>query len=101
MVLMPKAVKVGPYTYRIAVTPDIDEFGHTANDAHRIAINVDQSAVSMKDTLLHEVLHACFFTVNLRDQVDFETEERVVRRLATILLQVLRSNPKLVDYLGD
>lgn len=98
---MPKHVRVGPFTYRIAVTPDIDEFGHTANDVHRISINVDQSTVSMKDTLLHEVLHACFFTVNLRDQVDYEAEERIVRRLSTILLQVLRSNPKLVEYVCD
>lgn len=98
---MPKSVRVGPFTMRIQITDDIlpDKLGQLKETQLRILIAPDQAPVMERDTVLHEVLHACFLTVNMRDAVDFETEERVVMRLATVLLQVLRSNHQLVDYL--
>ena len=47
-------------------------------------------------TVLHEILHACADVVGVDDD---KAEERVVTVLSPALLQVLRDNPRLVEWL--
>jgi cob(I)alamin adenosyltransferase len=55
---------------------------------------VDKAA----NTLIHEVLHACFDVAGIADE---DAEERTVTHLANALTQVIRDNPDLVAYLTD
>ena len=51
-------------------------------------------------TFLHEHLHAMFAIVGLRaDMLTVATEERVVKLLAPILLDFLRTNPRAIAYM--
>lgn len=65
--------------------------------------DTDQHPIHVKEILLHEVLHACFYasqmTIENRLHREEDIEETVVGRLSPVLLQVIRDNPDLVDFL--
>jgi hypothetical protein len=78
-----------------------------ANQTGRTRINHLQMYVDstiplpqQRVTTLHEVLHAVIAMLGLIAGDDAETvEERVVEQIATPLLDVLRSNPELTEWL--
>jgi hypothetical protein len=57
---------------------------------------------NLRETLLHEILHAVWFVTELSQENAKEwedPEERVVGRSSGLLLDVLQSNPKVFKYL--
>ena len=79
-------------------------FGAVNTLMSRIALQstASISPIQQVDTLLHECLHAAFFTAGLRYhlfQDDHESEEHTIRVLAPLLLHLFRENPALVRYL--
>jgi hypothetical protein len=68
-------------------------------DAQHIAIDPDQSADRLRETYLHEHIHAMLSLAGMRDTLGSSREERVVKRLAPILLQFLRDNPAVYSFL--
>ena len=102
---LPKSVKIGPHVYSVVdeerailALRDEGKYGITRPD--RLEIHVDPSGAhtQVADTLLHEVLHCIWDQGALRTE-DPGLEERVICSLATGLLDALRSNPKLADFL--
>jgi hypothetical protein len=81
--------------------------GTTDSDIGVIAIRThDTTPTQERDTLLHEVIHACLELTYLDASLDHfktkEAAERVVSVLATHLLDTFRRNDGLVSYLvGD
>ena len=67
----------------------------------RIAVNDQQAPGFLRDSLFHEVLHACWQHSGLYDPEGKEHEERVVRHMTPRILDVLRSNPRLVAWLTE
>lgn len=53
----------------------------------------------LRETYLHEVLHALIGMSGMNRDVLSESEEVVVNRLAPVLLQFLRDNPSVFTYL--
>jgi hypothetical protein len=51
--------------------------------------------------LVHEVLHTIFTFAGLDAELGEKKTERHVRRLAPIVLDVLRRNPDMLSYLVD
>ena len=102
--MIPKSVQVGPFRFRIE-TDDVAKItltdAHGETDIERLVIRLhpDRNPMIIRETLLHETLHACSSVAGLDHELGAELEEKVVRRLATILLDVLIRNGKLVDYL--
>lgn len=104
----PSKVQVGPFTYTVssneaemaaAVREDRKEmFGRTDHVALHIILEPSQSEARMRDTVLHEVLHTLTTLTGLDIELG-QDEEGAVNRLAPALLDVLRRNPALVDYL--
>jgi hypothetical protein len=90
-----------PFRVRIVPPERLDgAYGRTSARAQLIELAADQPPANMRDSLLHEVLHACFAQTSLASDRSWERrEEQVVRALTPVLLQVLRSNPKLVRAL--
>lgn len=74
------------------------EAGRTSVAHQRIAIDLDLGADQIRDTLLHEVLHACRMMLNLELEDD-TAEENAIRALSPVLLDVLRSNADFVQFL--
>lgn len=64
---------------------------------HLIEIREDQSPVELRDTVLHELLHALLHSQGR--EYGGEVEEVYVRAIATGLIGVLRDNPELVQWL--
>ncbi len=105
----PSRVRVGPHTYRIVADKhEINRLSVEADEPHlgecdtkTLTIYVDptQADTMLQDTVLHELLHALMDLVGACDDVSREVEERLVRRLAPALLELLTRNPKLNEWL--
>lgn len=101
---LPKAVKIGPFHYRIrrpskALARE-NLSGAAWHPLLTIAVDRDLHPVYAAETLLHEVLHACWDQTPLRD-FDDDVEESIVAALSPLLFGVLRDNPELVRCLTD
>ena len=98
---IPPSIRVGPYDYAVKRTEKVDDansYGSLDFENHTITLRHKYKSAHMEaDTVLHEVLHAAWFTSNLKAKDD---EERIVSGLATALTQVMRDNPKLFQALA-
>lgn len=103
---LPKAIKVLGKTYKIRVVTERTvgfengDYGECDNDAHVISIVAGRSLGNDQDTLLHEIIHAVAFQMNVDGAINRRAgEERWVQAMATGLLAVMKENPSLVTYL--
>lgn len=100
---IPKKIKVDHLTYTITLDPGIGDIGHfglcNSND-QIIRLYSKMNKERMKETLLHEVLHAIYYSRGMR-QVPNEslTEELIVDQIGVGLITVLNNNPELRKYL--
>lgn len=97
---LPSSVRVGPYDFKI-ISPvqDQNNWGELSYTEHVIRLRGNfPSPQMMVDTVLHELLHACWFTGGLGKKVG---EERAVNTLSTQLTQVLRDNPELFMWMRE
>lgn len=95
----PKHVDVGPHRYRVLVVNDgvlgdAGEAGHTTRTRLVIALDGEQPASLLADTLCHELGHALLAPVGLETEV----EERVALALGPGLLALIRDNNRLIDW---
>lgn len=94
---IPDELKIRRSTWRIVIDDKIENthnaVGLCIYSTKRIVLSPDQSRNELEDTFLHEILHACFPNGIVADR----TEEKIVRRLAPVLLRVLHDN----DLFGD
>lgn len=96
---MPKTVKVGVHTYSVVRKPKIllpDRLGECDFDGLQILVRERLKKSIARETLLHELLHACTYP-SLNDKT--LTDEDFVTAVSPALLQVLQDNPELVEYL--
>lgn len=93
-----ETVKIGAVTYRIGfkknVVDDADTLGHIGYRDQRITIKKGMGADMIREALVHECLHGMTFAISHE-----ASDEKIVRRLAPVLLEFLRDNPELVDFL--
>lgn len=106
----PDKVRVGPHRYRIRYDKDAIDLKATEHNERRLyglteptaqVIHIDPTLApdQLRDTVLHEVLHACLSLIGADEQLSPGKEERLVRALSPVLLQVLCDNPKLARFL--
>ena len=108
MVEIPIIIQIGPIRYTVAYSQQAmdayniknreDCVGAAEHGIGVITIGDKQNRDNQADTLLHEVLHAILSVYNLHDKT---ADEHFVALLATTLLDTLRRNPVLVDYLVE
>lgn len=96
---LPKKVKIGPYQFALERTYGMDTIGIMNYDRQRIAIDPDIPQDIATDTTMHEILHVIFYMSGLRDDFEVKEQERIVNTFATPLIQVIRDNPKLIEYI--
>lgn len=81
----------------VETTPGITKdmvLGQLSASRQWIAIRKDQGKDQLRDTLLHELLHCCYYMMK-GDTGDEET----IGMIAPVLLDLLRSNPQVVRFL--
>src|SRR3954468_6414293 len=116
MAPLPDSVKVGRLVY--TVVSDAAQFhelsqgdlgvrasDHGATNHHRtlMAINPSDSPCQQADTLLHEIMHCCWFVSNADDldRIDGEKEESTIARLTPWLTMVLAENPAVSAFIQN
>jgi hypothetical protein len=106
---IPKSVQISAFKYKIQKNQGyLDrEAARTGENLAGLSefgkqlITVGPAAEDyMADTLLHEILHQCLRVVAFEmDEDDEKIEERIIATMTPILLDTLRRNPEIVDYL--
>jgi pantoate kinase len=105
--VIPLGIAMGAHLYEVRYDPDTaallqDEGALGDSHADRLLIRLDPSRphTAVAETLLHELMHCAFKSTPLRtDDVLAEQEEAIVTALTPPMLDALRRNPALVDYL--
>lgn len=97
-------LKVGPLRYRVVFRPLLDEMqckGRLDSDRLILKIDPDLPLDSQRVTLMHEILHACFYGMGLHNlfQAGAVKEEQIADMLDFCLVMVLRDNPWVVEFL--
>ena len=97
--LRPKQVRILGREYTITWDEDLGVFGMCDTESGEITVRPGVHPVEEADTVIHEILHAIAFLMNigLSDKV----EENVVRKMATGLTQVFMDNPHLLTYIAN
>ena len=67
--------------------------GECSNTSQELLYSLKQGSDQLKDTVLHEILHAIDYAVQAN------LKERQVHIMATGILSVLRDNKKLAEWL--
>lgn len=100
----PSPIKIGPYYYRVEFRRGIDmqRFdlrGITYSDKQLILVSDDLVSGHLRECVLHEVMHACQ-DIKDRMSVDGNTmdADTFIERTAPTLLEVMKDNPKLVEW---
>lgn len=92
-------VYAGDWVHEHDVEVGIPVLGYTDTDMGLIGIETEQSEDKFRVTYLHEVLHAIVAEAGLKDVIDSNQEERIVKRLAPLLRQVLKDNPRVLAFI--
>lgn len=106
---LPEHIDVGPFRYTITA----DELArHRAQEASQTILlgQTDHNELTIvlsekmpdgvaRETLMHELLHVVNEVTGLRSKWGNAKEERIVRRLSPVLLELLQRNPEAVRFL--
>lgn len=107
---IPTSIDVGPFTYSV-LTGELDIlraqdkeraalWGHTDHTRLQITVATGEEALMrQRVTLVHEWLHTLCSIAGLASELGCETEEKVVERLAPVVLDGIRRNPALIAFL--
>lgn len=97
----PKMVHVGVSDYRIRQVKRLDVLGETDSNNAEILLKKAQAPSVLRDTLVHELLHAVVYASGYFKVADLDrtSEENLVVTLSPWILAILRDNPDLVEYL--
>lgn len=107
-------VKIGPYTYKIKFVKQPADFvdlgtlpeegdldGFCDNTNFMIYIKKAQTKMALKETLLHELIHAIWYVSGMCRFEGETSEEMYVSVFAPYLTTVLIQHPKVMEYLND
>ena len=89
-------LSIGPHTWRVVSDPELDRLliasghlGETVSEQLVIRVRSDLPESVWLETLLHEVLHACWSLSSLPETMG-DREEEVIRALSPLLAQTVR-----------
>lgn len=93
----PKTVEILGQNFGIVLSSEMseEELGRCDYSNQLIYISKSQASDSMRDTLLHEIIHAIHCLMGLGDN---NTEEEFTARTTTGLRSVMLQNPEVVEY---
>ena len=100
----PRTIAVGPYRFTVTQAPlenptdgTLHSYAVTQKNQETITLHTGQSAGNLRDTLFHEVLHTCWHAGCLPSG----QEEEIIGTLSPLLLDTLRRNPRLIEFLFE
>lgn len=98
---LPDLIRIGHVNFRLlplgpAEAAEEGADGLTAPDLEEISIAGNLAPDRAAEVLLHEILHGIYHVRGLKDGM---SEERVVTDMAPLLLEVLRDNQRVLEFL--
>lgn len=97
----PETIRIGYQDFTLRMQPysieTAGEYGHTHKVNSVISVNLMGNSIEQVNTLIHECLHAIYHTQGIK--TDGDVEELVVNSLANGLVQMIRDNPQLIEYI--
>ncbi len=104
---VPKKIKVGPFDlkteHNIQRLKDVEGDAALFAREGKVILDLSQEESYLRDSVLHELLHACYRQTNLYKSGEeaHSNEEELVAALTPRILSLLRDNPGLVTYLTE
>lgn len=103
MIRLPRAIKVGSSRYRVirdsswVEEEDGDVYGLTCHQSNTVYIAQGMGTDRTANVALHEALHVMYYKagINLTEK----QEEQMISQLTPVLLDFIRDNIGLVNYL--
>lgn len=93
--MIPETVKIMGLEYQVCEVLEINDEPGNMGDIlyHKLLIRLKEGLAGERkvQTLLHEILHACFYEAGYQEQ-----DEEMISRVSAVLYQVLRENPVLL-----
>jgi len=95
-----KKVKIKCFTYKIHFIKAASDHGETDTDTKDIYINMNYPIEVQRETLNHEILHACFtdFPNFGKEGKPDDCEEDLIRYISPTLVQVYKDNKWLREF---
>lgn len=98
--MLPTIVKIGAHQFEVInqlnMADDHQKYGQSYSGKNRIHIASDIPGSRQLETLMHEILHACWYNQGLNEHKELkEYEEFLVNALAPIVYQVLVENQEI------
>ena len=103
-IALPHSIKIGPYIFSVIARSENWSHEHECaglchTDHHTIDVVTERrTAGFILDTFIHEIQHAIWWTMDLKDD---DKEEEVVRRMATGWSMVYVDNPALLEFIEE
>lgn len=97
--LLPSSLRIGgrPWAIQETTKRSLGSHGRCDYASHTISVNTGQDEFDVRDTVLHETLHALLEGAPFKRSP--EQEERYVLFLATRLTGLLQENPEFAQWL--
>lgn len=110
----PKKLRIGPHTFKVvwslkemvSINRVDGQDRHGCTDLSQLVINIDgeRPGSAVKDTFIHEMLHAILWSNGIdvpedKDASEENREEKLVSQLGGHILLAMQQNPKVVDWL--
>lgn len=102
--MVPETVSILSRTIAIETASNMSDLGEIWLARDVIRLRDDQSDASLRDTLLHEIMHALLNLSGLTSHgvlEDANVAEHVISSLAPLLLDTFRRNPEVVKFLFE
>lgn len=103
---LPSKIKMGDKTVEVTYHDHIGR--HTggyavSGDYHRgkMRLRNGMDRARKRDVTVHELLHNIWEQTHLSDHYSQRTEEFIIMEMAGWIVQMMRDNPELVDYLME
>lgn len=94
---MSKSVRIGPFDFRFVEMDETDgraHYGSFSAETQEIRLRKTfASKAQWAETVLHEIFHGLWDAQSINAK---EGEERIVRKMALGMAQVIRDNPALI-----
>lgn len=107
----PATVKIGSRTYDVVIDKNainacaatgaagFGQYGECNHEQLVMTVDPEQADIMVRETVFHEILHACCNITGLSEELGEKTEESVVLRLSPVIIAFLLENPKMVSYI--
>jgi len=109
--MMPRVLRLVGQRIKVTLHDEIDlsadlgpgaqAYGVWKENDSEILLCKGQSHYRLRNTFVHENLHAINATAGLDNLLGHEAEEDLVNRMAPVLLSWLRENPRAVAWLQE